>query len=266
MRTDPAPNSPGQTLDFAAPCQATADQRHPEPMKQSILVVEDETSIADNIVYALEGEGYAVEAFGTGEEALDELGEEEYDLIILDVGLPDTTGFDLCREIRKDRDIPVIFLTARSSEVDRIVGLELGADDYMVKPFSPRELGARARAVLRRYNSQPGSPDGPQPEDSGEGDRPLWIDEERCQAKYYGEAVTLSATEFRLLRAFVRHPGRVYSRAQLMNIAWDDPGAAMERTVDAHIKSLRAKLRDVRPDPDAIVTHRGLGYSLREEW
>ncbi len=177
-------------------------------------------------------------------------------LVVLDVGLPDMSGFDVCRELRKQHAVPVIFLTARSSEVDKIVGLELGADDYLAKPFSPRELTARIRAVLRRSNGT-----------SVTGTAPTgWThDAAKCRISFQGKTLDLTRNEYRLLAALLAAPGRVFSRDQLMTAAWDDPGASFDRTVDAHIKTLRAKLRTVAPDADPIVTHRGLGYSLREE-
>lgn len=237
-----------------------------ESMKKRILVVEDEPSILENVLYSLETEGFEPRGCGTGEEALHLLAGQDFDLVILDIGLPDMSGFELCKELRSRSTVPIIFLTARSGEVDRIVGLEIGADDYVVKPFSPRELSARVRAVLRRCVAGvdgEGAPLTP-------GTHPaqalrFQIDAERLQIRYFGEVLPLSSTEFRVLRVFCQHPGRVYSRAQLMDVAWDEPEAAMERTVDAHIKSLRAKLRKVRAELDPIVTHRGMGYSLEEE-
>jgi two-component system catabolic regulation response regulator CreB len=238
-----------------------------EVMKKRILVVEDEPSILENVLYSLETEGFEPSGCPTGEEALRLFATESFDLVVLDIGLPDTSGFELCKELRSRSTVPVIFLTARSGEIDRIVGLEIGADDYVVKPFSPRELSARVRAVLRRCSP-------PESGDEGTGAAaadpdagvPFRIDGERLQIKYYGEVLPLSSTEFRVLREICEHPGRVYSRGQLMDVAWDEPDAAMERTVDAHIKSLRAKLRAVREDVDPIATHRGLGYSMREDW
>jgi len=227
--------------------------------RQTILVVEDEPPIAETIVYALQTEGFATRWTTTGRDALAALAEPGLALVILDIGLPDANGFDICREIRRRCAVPVIFLTARSDEVDRIVGLELGADDYVAKPFSPRELTARVRAVLRRS-------------DGGSGRRPppgaaaRWQhDEARCRISYRGRPLELTRNEYRLLGALLAQPGRVFSRDQLMAAAWDDPGAALDRTVDAHVKSVRAKLRAIAPDADPIVTHRGLGYSLREE-
>jgi two-component system, OmpR family, catabolic regulation response regulator CreB len=227
-------------------------------LRQTILVVEDEASIAETITYALRTEGFAPVWKSTGREALAALKAEAVALVVLDVGLPDMSGFDVCRELQKLGAPPVIFLTARSSEVDRIVGLELGADDYLAKPFSPRELTARVRAILRRANGQAK----PAPAAST---APWTHDEAKCRISYRGCALDLTRNEYRLLAALLASPGRVFNRDQLMTAAWDDPGAALDRTVDAHIKMLRAKLRDAAPDTDPIVTHRGLGYSLREE-
>ncbi|MEO7319641.1 MAG: two-component system response regulator CreB [Chthoniobacteraceae bacterium] len=225
-------------------------------MKPRILVVEDEPSILDNILYSLETEGFEPHGSATTGEARAALLCGPWALVVLDVGLPDTVGFELCKEIRRTSNLPIIFLTARAGELDRVLGLELGGDDYMVKPFSPRELCARVKAVLRRTSS-------PAPS-SAVGHPAFRIDEERMQILHHGTRLILSGTEFRLLRALCEKPGRVLSRAQLMDIAWDDPGAALERTVDAHIKSLRAKLKEAHPDADPIETHRGFGYSLRE--
>jgi two-component system catabolic regulation response regulator CreB len=225
--------------------------------RATILVVEDEASIAETITYALQTEGFAPVWKTTGREALAVLATQTVTLVVLDVGLPDMSGFDVCRELRKRQAVPVIFLTARSGEVDRIVGLELGADDYLAKPFSPRELTARIRAILRR--SQGVAPAAPLAALAG------WAhDEAKCRISYKGRALELTRNEYRLLGALLAAPGRVFSREQLMTAAWDDPGASLDRTVDAHIKTLRAKLRAVAADGDPIATHRGLGYSLRE--
>lgn len=224
--------------------------------RATVLVVEDEAAIAETIVYALKTEGFEPLWKTTGREALDALDAQPVALVVLDVGLPDANGFDVCRELRHKHAVPVIFLTARNGEVDRIVGLELGADDYLAKPFSPRELTARVRAVLRRSQAQVTPTAAPQTE---------WVhDEGRCRISYRGTALDLTRNEYRLLGALLGAPGRVFSRDQLMTAAWDDPGAALDRTVDAHIKTLRAKLREVAPDTEPIETHRGLGYSLKE--
>ena len=226
-------------------------------MRVTVLIVEDETAIADTIQYALETEGFDPIVAATGQEALDRLSSSAADLIILDIGLPDTSGFELCKQIRRTSHVPIIFLTARSEEVDRVVGLEIGGDDYVVKPFSPRELTARVKAVLRRM------PPDPQGRMSDEG---VWrIDGAKRQIAYFGKPLDLSRTEYDLLCTFIRRPGQVFTREQLMAAAWDEPEASMDRTVDAHIKNLRAKLKTARPDIDPIVTHRGLGYALRED-
>ena len=232
------------------------------PQRTRILVVEDEPSIADNIVYSLVSEGFTTVVCPTGTEALARVRKEDFALVVLDVGLPDTTGFEVCKQMHLLKNVPVIFLTARSAEVDRVVGLEIGGDDYLCKPFSPRELTARVRAVLRRMEN------GAKPA-SGTAKiaaSPIAVDEMRCAISYFGETLPLSRYEFRLLKALSLHPGRVFSRGQLMEHASDEPDAAMERTVDAHVKSIRAKMKAVRDDLEPVVTHRGLGYSLAEHW
>ena len=224
----------------------------------NILLVEDEPSIADNIVYALKTEGFEPTWCQTGRDALQRLGKQSFALVILDVGLPDMSGFEVCRQIRTTSNVPVVFVTARKDEIDRVVGLEIGADDYVVKPFTPRELTARIRAILRRSGSGA-------PAETAALAAPVFaIDDERCQIRYHGTPLELSRYEFRLLKVLVQKPGRVYSRDQLMELAWEEPDTALDRTVDAHIKTLRAKLRAVRKDEDPIRTHRGLGYSLKE--
>lgn len=228
-----------------------------------VLVVEDEPSIRDSVVYALESEGFAVDWAGSGAAALSYVGETDYALVVLDVGLPDRSGFDVCRELRTTSQVPVIFLTARASEVDRVVGLEIGADDYVTKPFSPRELSARVRANIRRARLHASDAPAVPKKTSG---LPFSIDYERWVIHYFESPLTLSRYEFRLLAALIEKPGRVYSRAQLMDVAWEEPDASMERTVDTHIKSVRAKLKSLREDLDPIVTHRGIGYALREDW
>ncbi|HOX06274.1 MAG TPA: two-component system response regulator CreB [Planctomycetota bacterium] len=233
-------------------------------MAKRILVVEDEPAIAETITYALSTEGFEPVWKATGREGLAALAAGGADLVILDVMLPDLGGFEVCREIRRSSSVPVIFLTARGAEVDRVVGLELGADDYVPKPFSPRELTARVKAVLRR--SEEASPPKTKSVRKAARSAPFEVDAERCAIAYLGRTLALSRYEFKILRVLVERPGWVYSREKLMDMVWSDPGASMERTVDAHIKSIRAKLRAVRAEPDPIVTHRGLGYSLREDW
>ncbi|MEN8135526.1 MAG: two-component system response regulator CreB [Thermodesulfobacteriota bacterium] len=230
-------------------------------MGETILVVEDESSIAENIMYALSTEGYDPLWCETGQDALAELTKKEVSLIVLDVGLPDINGFDVLREIRKTRHIPVIFVTARADEVDRVVGLELGADDYVVKPFSPRELTARVRAVLRRTLNSLAHVEARQDYSSN----PFELDEKRHSIMYHGKNLELSRYEFRLLRTLVLKPGQVYSREQLMDKVWEDPAMSFERTVDTHIKTIRQKLKAIKGDSESIITHRGVGYSLKEK-
>jgi len=224
-----------------------------------ILVVEDEPAIADTIVYALSTDGFEPVWCASGAAAQQALGSGDTALAILDVGLPDINGFDLFKQlIQVQPQLPVIFLTARASEIDRVVGLELGADDYVAKPFSPRELVARVRTILRRIQRAQ-APAAAPPAPHG-----FVIDDERKQVRWRGRPLDLSRIEYRLLKVLADRPGRVFSRDELMQRAWDDPAAAFDRTVDAHVKMLRAKLREIDADADPIVTHRGLGYSLRE--
>jgi two-component system catabolic regulation response regulator CreB len=222
--------------------------------RPTILVVEDEPAIADTLQYALESEGFQCHRLEVGAGVVELLDRQPVALVVLDIGLPDLSGIEVCRRIRQRHDVPVIFLTARADEVDRVVGLELGADDYVTKPFSPRELAARVKAVLRR--ARPGG--GPSPGAT------FTLDEERLQITYFGKPLDLSRYEYRLLAVLLKKPGRVYSRDQLLELVWDEPEASLDRTVDAHVKNLRAKLRDIRPDVDPIATHRGTGYSLKE--
>jgi two-component system catabolic regulation response regulator CreB len=239
-----------------------------------ILIVEDEPAIADTLIYALKTEGFAPEWCATGRAGLAALAAKPFALVVLDVGLPDGSGFDVCKQIRQHLAVPVLFLTARNTELDRVLGLELGGDDYLVKPFSPRELTARVKAILRRTNGPSAAVPGPTPktchliDDKHAGIRSavgeFAVDEERCSIRFRGIPLELTRYEYRLLKLLVAKPGRVYSREQLMNAGWEEPGASLERTIDAHVKTLRAKLRAVAPDVDPIQTHRGMGYSLRE--
>jgi len=224
-------------------------------MHPNILIVEDEPAIADTIHYALQTDGCNPIVVHAGAPALEILQKEKIDLIILDVGLPDITGFELCKQIRLTSAVPIIFLTARGQEIDRVVGLEIGGDDYVVKPFSPRELSARVKAVLRRVNS-PSNHNGHPPA--------FEVHPDKRQIRYCGTLLELSRYEYDILATFIQRPGQVFTRERLMERVWEAPEASMDRTVDAHIKNLRAKLRAVRPEPDPIITHRGTGYALRE--
>lgn len=219
-----------------------------------LLLVEDEPAIADTLVYVLESDCHTVSHAMTGMDALAMQVTEPHDLAILDVGLPDMTGFDLCRKLREKWPIPVLFLTARDGELDRVLGLEIGGDDYVTKPFSPREVAARVRAILRRAGNPVGTP---KPVDGG-----LSVDDSSKRILCGTARLDLTAHEYKMAAVLIGHPGQVFSREQLLDHAWDDPGAVTDRTVDAHVKSLRAKLRGVMPGAEEmIVTRRGLGYS-----
>jgi two-component system catabolic regulation response regulator CreB len=222
-----------------------------------ILIVDDEPAIADVLAYALAVEGYVADCCELGQEAVEWARARDYALIILDVGLPDMSGFDVCRALRRHSETPVIFLTARAEEVDRIVGLELGADDYVAKPFSPRELVSRVRAILRRVRPAPRNGD-----DSKANSGVFAIDAAGLRIACRGQWLNLTRYEYRLLACLLESPGRVFSRALLMQRVWEDAEETEERTVDTHIKTLRAKLRRLLPEHDPIVTHRGLGYSI----
>lgn len=225
-------------------------------MSPHIVIVEDEPAIADAIQYALETDGCCTLHLACGRPLLSLLPVERIDLVILDIGLPDIGGFELCREIRRLSNVPIIFLTARADEVDRVVGLELGGDDYVTKPFSPRELSARVKAVLRRT--------GMREEMDVETQSILTLFEAKRQFRFQGEPLALSRYEYEILRLLARRPGQVFTRQQIMEQVWEEPEASMDRTVDAHIRNLRAKLKAVDPERDLIVTHRGVGYSLQE--
>lgn len=231
--------------------------------KPRILVVEDESGIADTLQYVLSTDGFAPVWCATAEQALREFQAQPPALAILDVGLPDLNGFELFKQLQAlpgGAQVPIVFLTARSDEIDRVVGLELGADDYIAKPFSPRELVARVRGILRRSVRPAAAPAA-----AVEAPKPFHLDEERRQIRYYGRALELSRYEYGILRLLVQKPGRVFSRDELLAKVWDDDSDSFDRTVDAHIKTLRAKLKAVAPQLEAIKTLRGSGYALNEE-
>jgi two-component system catabolic regulation response regulator CreB len=220
---------------------------------KNILLVEDEAAIADTVIYALQTEGFKVQWLDLGWPSLEVLKQQPVDLIILDVGLPDCNGFDLCKEIRAISLVPIIFLTARNEEVDRIIGLEIGADDYLGKPFSPRELAARVKAVLKRSQSMVATAI----------DAEFLLDEARATIHYLGQPLSLTRYEYLILKYLLSQPQRVFSRDQIMEAVWRMPETSLERAVDTHIKALRSKLRQVNSTADVIKTHRGLGYSVQ---
>jgi two-component system, OmpR family, catabolic regulation response regulator CreB len=221
-----------------------------------ILLLEDDPAIARTVAYALERDGLGVTHALLLADARRQIAARTFDLLLLDVGLPDGSGLDLCREVRAAGHVPVLMLSARGEELDRVLGLELGADDYMAKPFSPRELVARVKALLRRSAA-------PAAVQSAAAPRHGFVDDAAGQRiTLHGTALPLTRREYRLLRCLLARPGRICSREMLLADAWGDDTDSTDRTVDTHVKTLRAKLREAAPQADYIVTHRGMGYSL----
>jgi two-component system catabolic regulation response regulator CreB len=243
------------------------------PFNPRILIAEDESGIADTLQYVLKTDGFVPVWCATAEEAIAEFAADPPALAILDVGLPDMNGFELFKRLQAlnreagGAEVPMLFLTARSDEIDRVVGLELGADDYIAKPFSPRELVARVRTILRRSGRGNGSsaPPAPAAPATSAPATPFALDAERMQIRYYGRVLELSRYEYGLLRLLIQRPGRVFTRDELLQLVWDDASDSFDRTVDAHIKTLRAKLRAIAPEVESIRTLRGTGYALNEE-
>jgi len=229
-----------------------------------ILLLEDEPAIADTLLYALRSDGFEVTHVRLAREALAAFAQQPPDLAILDVGVPDGNGFDVCRAMRKSSELPIIFLTARNEEIDRVLGLELGADDYVSKPFSPREVCARVRAILRRSaagaaaTSPVSTPLNASPQA-----QVLRLDEASQRILCRGELLSLTRYEYLLLATLIKRPQRIFSRAELMELVWSDAPDTADRTVDAHIKLLRAKLRERGVSAELIQTHRNMGYSLQ---
>ncbi|MFN3928536.1 MAG: response regulator [Thermoflexus sp.] len=224
---------------------------------KTILLVEDEPRMRQVVRAYLEQAGFRVIAVGDGPSALHAFRREQPDLIVLDLMLPGMDGFEVCRAIRRESGVPIIILTARIEEEDRVVGLELGADDYITKPFSPRELVARVRAVLRRAQGELAPPAIIRVGD-------LTIDLERREVRVGDREVRLTPTEFELLAALARHPGRVFTRLQLLERIQGVAYEGYERTVDAHIKNLRQKIEPDPKNPQYVLTVYGVGYKLRE--
>lgn len=227
-----------------------------------VLLVEDEASIADNINYALNAASFEVLWARSGMEALDLFKQQAIDLVILDIGLPDIDGFEVCRQIRETSQVPLLFLTARSDEIDRVVGLEMGADDYICKPFSPRELVARVKTNLRRYQLFPSSVVVPSSATTPSQNENLVLNEEYRSVHFFGQLLDVTRYEFGILQVMHKHPKRVYSREELLEKVWHEPDNSMDRVVDTHIKTLRAKLKEIDGQKEVIKTHRGIGYSL----
>lgn len=225
---------------------------------KSVLLVEDERTIRESVAFVLARDGFNPISAATLAEARSQVGQA--DLVILDLMLPDGSGLDFLRELRIQTSTPVIIVTSRDEEADRVVGLEMGADDYVTKPFSPRELVARVRAVLRR-SAQPL----PHADATLRGPGDLRLEPTSRKAFVSSTELALSKTEFELAAALLRQPGRAFTRAQLIDAAWEDGTVVTERTVDVHIKALRRKIHESGGRPDVVETVRGVGYRLRDE-
>lgn len=227
-------------------------------MAKRILIIDDEPMILESVSYNLKQEGYEVITAGNGETGLKLAKTERIDLILLDLMLPGFNGLEICRELRQFSNVPIIMLTAREGEIDRVLGLELGADDYVTKPFSMRELMARIRTVLKRIGSGGGIPEQPKVMNIDQ----IKIDWPGHEVTVKGTPVNLSSKEFELLKILVTHPGQVLTREQLLNLVWGDDFYGDARTVDVHIRWLREKLEDNPGEPKFIVTIRGTGYKF----
>lgn len=234
-----------------------------------ILLVEDEESYREPLTYQLEREGYDVVTAATGPEALERFEEHGADLVLLDLMLPGLPGTEVCRRLRLTSDVPVIMLTAKDDEIDKVVGLELGADDYVTKPYSSRELLARMRAVLRRREAAVTAgatavPAGPVVEDELLVSGPVELDVDRHTVKVRGELVPFPLKEFELLEMLLRNAGRVLTRGQLIDRIWGSDYVGDTKTLDVHVKRVRAKIEEDPANPTLLLTVRGLGYKLEE--
>ena len=225
-----------------------------------ILLVDDELSVQKLLAYPLRKEGYDVIPALDGREALERLRDDNFDLVVLDVMLPRMDGFDVCRAIRSRSTVPIIMLTAKTEETDKVLGLELGADDYITKPFSVREFRSRVKAVLRRAALAQPEAQFEEPIEEGE----LSIDFEKRSVVVRGESVRLTYVEFEILAALARAPGRVFSRTMLLERVWGDAAYRDPRTIDVHIRHLREKLEQEAKTPELILTVRGVGYRFRD--
>jgi two-component system, OmpR family, response regulator len=225
-----------------------------------ILLVEDEQSVQTLLIYPLLKEGYEVVAVQDGRDALDRFADQRFDLVILDIMLPNLDGIEVCRRIRSRSQVPIIMLTAKDDEIDKVLGLEMGADDYITKPFSVREFRSRVRAALRRAEMLGGRPGGEEPIVTGD----LRIDFDRRAVTARGEDPQLTYVEFEILAALVRSPGRVHTREMLLEQVWGDSVYRDSRTVDVHIRHLREKLERNPSSPEYLLTVRGVGYRFRD--
>lgn len=227
-------------------------------MSQRILLVEDEESISQPLSYLLKKEGYEVTVIANGTDAVNEFRPDRFDLILLDLMLPGLSGTEVCREIRQQSQVPIIMLTAKDSEVDIVVGLELGADDYITKPYSSRELLARTRAVLRRYDTA--EIDEADEDDDVLEAHDIRLDVDRHSVVVRGSEVTIPLREFELLEMFMRHEGRVLTRGQLIDRVWGSNYFGDTKTLDVHVKRIRSRIEVDPAKPRLITTVRGVGY------
>jgi len=233
----------------------------PADQASRILLVDDEQSVQKLLAYPLRKDGYEVVSAFDGQDALDKVREGGYDLVVLDLTLPKVDGFEVCRQVRATSSVPIIMLTARVEEVDKVLGLELGADDYITKPFSVREFRSRVKAVLRRSQQSRSVEEQAQaPLEDGE----LRIDFDKRAVAVDGEPVRLTYVEFEILATLARNPGRVYSRSTLLERVWGDSAYRDPRTIDVHIRHLREKLEKDAKHPELVCTVRGVGYRFRD--
>ncbi len=232
------------------------------PHMPNILIIEDEPSIAQSLEFVLQGEGLTTTWRTLAHEGIDTIRNNAIALVILDIGLPDMTGFEACKKIREFSDVPIIFLTARSDEIDRIVGLEIGADDYVVKPFSPREVAARVKAILKRTQKQSENTEQKvtNTHAAALSTNDFIIDHAALTIRYMGKAIDFTKAEYLILYTLLLRPGQVFSRGQLLESIDSPNQETYERTVDSHIKTLRAKLRRQGAPDSTITTVRGFGY------
>jgi two-component system, OmpR family, response regulator RegX3 len=225
-------------------------------MSDKILVVDDEPAIVDAVTYALRASGFEVDTFGDGESALEAARSDGYDVLVLDVRLPGLSGIEICRRLRSESDVPILILTAMDAEVDRVLGLEAGADDYVTKPFSVAELVSRVRAILRRRELDRAAGGGVRRIGS------LELDVNRHEVRIDGKTIRLTPSEFRLLALLAQEPERVYTRREIMQHLWDSTYVGDQRACDIHVSNLRRKIEDTPGPPQRLVTVRGVGYKL----
>ena len=230
------------------------------PDSSTILLVDDEDSVQKLLTYPLERDGFRVVSARDGEEALTRFADERVDLVVLDIMLPKLDGLEVCKRLRAESSVPIIMLTARDDELDKVLGLELGADDYITKPFSIREFRSRVRALLRRAGASRRDLPAAEPLTAGN----LSLDLDRREAKVDGRLLELTYVEFELLRTLVAQPGKVFSRRALLQAIWGDSSYREPRTIDVHVRHLREKVEQDPSEPDLILTVRGAGYRLRE--